>query len=249
MNYLKSYRSKRSVVPSFSALLVLGIIGCDGGMIGTGSGPANSVYELEHLPNRISPDIPDTLKNDDALPPSEETKESDISPRMTEDEPQESGGWYKLASELTQVAVTRFEIELNTAIIDLAFDEIVQECEEKLVDCTIPAGQIRVTVTQELVNRWLDDYVAKAQSITISFGADVVAASIKGTIEEINSMLDNEVVLGETHYSQLDGAPYDHVVRTSVSNSDDKVEGDYPLFRADEIITAHWEWVFCLNFG
>jgi len=268
MNNVKSYRSKSKAVTVFYALAVLNMIGCNGGMIGTGSGPTNSIYEFEHLPDRISPDMPETLQNDDALPPSEDNKGFDFSPRIQSDEaiplsqqnngfdissrnqndePEQSGGWRALARELTQVAVTRFEIELSSAIIDLAFDTIVKECAEKLIDCTIPADQIRVTVTQELVNHWLNDHVAVAQSLSTVYGVDIVAESIEQTNVEINSMLNNEVVLGETHYSQMDSAPYDHVVRTSLSNSEDKIVeynplflGYVPLFRGDKTFTARW---------
>lgn len=134
----------------------------------------------------------------------------------------------------------RFEIQLNTAIIDLAFDDIVNACGDQLIDCTIPADQIQVTVTEGLVNRWLNQYLAKARSITTVFGAEVVAESIRSTNAEIKSMLNNDVILGETHYSQLDGSPYQHVVRTSLRNDEDKVVEDYPLFSGEEIFTARW---------
>jgi len=200
MKYIKPSRRQSILTPGLSALLALSMIGCDGGMIGTGAGPTTTdpIYELEYLPNRISPDIPETLQNSEEPPPSVNSKDSDFSLRNQDDERQKSGGWRELATELTQVAVARFEIELNTAIIDLAFDRILDECGEQLIDCIIPADQIRVTVTQDVVNRWLDQHVAN------------------------------------------DGAPYDHVVRASLSNSVDKTVGEFPLFRGEEIITARW---------
>lgn len=244
MNKFKIYKSSSALVYGGSVVLALSLIGCsDGGMIGTGSGPTHSTYDsyqLKNLPNRISPDIPKTLQNEEALPPSDSEKGWNVALRNVEIEPEKSGGWRELSSELTQVAVMRFQVELNTAIIDLAFDEIVNQCGQQLIDCIIPADQIRITVDQSLVNRWLNQHAAKAQSLSTTFGAEVVAESIRSARAEINAMLNNDVVLGEIHYSRLDGAPYDHVVRTRFRTEKETTPDGYPLFMVEEIFTARW---------
>jgi len=257
MSYFKFYNSSNILAPGLPVLLVLSLIGCsEGGMIGTGSGPTDSnlnpvpipnsdpdldaVYELENLPNRISPDIPETLQNDEVPTPSDNKKRTNFSPRKEDTEPQQAGLLYELNTELTGVAGMRFSIELNTAIIDLAFDDIVNECEAQLLDCTIPANRIRVTVTQDVVNRWLNQFIRFARSLTTTISYEVVGEYIRSTNAEIKSMLNKEVVLGETHYSQLDGAPYEHAIRTSLKNDEDKIDNDYSLFPGEEIFSARW---------
>jgi len=71
MNHLKINRAVGISLPLVLGMLMLSLPGCDGGMVGTGSGPTSTAYELEHLPKRISPEIPKTLLKGDEVTPSE----------------------------------------------------------------------------------------------------------------------------------------------------------------------------------
>lgn len=263
MSYFEFYKSPRAFAPGLSTLLVLGIIGCDGGMIGTGSGPVNSIYELENLPKRISPDIPKTLLKGEELAPSDntnnDTKERDVSQRDQIINSDKSQGWAALNDKLSLVAFLRLNVESNATIIDLAFDDILIECAEQLLDCTIPADRIRVTITQDVVNRLVQLHTDWAQS-TPSFSVSGqssgtvgdVSTTISVSVEEqdvglsemietqFNSLVNTEVVLGETHYSQLDGAPYDHAIRTFIKRGADQSDEFSFLRWADEDFSVRW---------
>lgn len=224
MNYLKSRKTARVYAPSLSALLLLGGIGCDGGLIGTGSGP---VYELEHLPERISPDIPETLKSD--INPGQSTSSTDSENRSSDllrtmdVTDLFSIGWLDLNIRFLTVDYYRLFIETNSIIVDLAFDDILNECAEQLLDCTIPADQIRVTITPEVVNRLIELNSDWRDRIHSTFDIDFTETDTEN-LENSNAMLNaylqsllnKEVVLGETHYSQLDGAPYNHAITTEL---------------------------------
>lgn len=265
MSYFKSYKYKGRFASGFPALLAFSLIGCDGGMIGTGSGPKGPIYEpngpiyeLENLPKRISPDLPKTLLNGEELTPPASPEhnriEPRISPRNSDSDSGKSYGWIELTRELNRVAETRLLIEINATIVDLAFDEILNECAEQLLDCTIPADRIRVTMTQDVVNRLLKLVVEWAES-RLSYSADsnisddgVIFGPVNVTlhdnsesveVEKANfaSLLNKEVVLGETHYSQLDGAPYNHAIRTIIKHQG----GEYNLVEWTDVdFSASW---------
>jgi len=229
MQYSELNKSTRVFTAALSTLFATGLFGCDGGGMEstgsqeTGSTAAVSIYELENLPNRISPDFTKLLSENGALTPSEnsnyDTGEG------------ESFNRENLKYEFAGLSLMRINHERNSMFVDLAFDDILNECSEKLLDCTIPADRIRVTITQDVVNRLIQSYTEWAESYASMYLFDdeegqEVEEGVAEIVEEIKtafgSMLDKEVALGETHYSQLDGAPYSHSVRTFIERGADQ---------------------------
>jgi len=65
-------------------------------------------------------------------------------------------------------------------------------------------------------------------------------AELKKTIKtKFSTLLNTEIVLGETHYTQLDGAPYDHAVRTFINRGPEATEFGIPIWR-NETFFARW---------
>lgn len=270
MNFFKPFKSTSNLVCSLCALLAVSLIGCsdsdsDGGLIGTGSGPT---YELVHLPNRISPDLPKTLLKGKETSPSDfsdgNTKESLGSLRNQIIHSGKSQGWLELNNRLGVIELTRLGIQSNATIVDLAFDDILNECAEQLLDCTIPADRIRITLTQDVVNRLIELHTDWIESTSLSsYSASVSASSgvdgnviVTTTVEEDDevpfdtskekirnffvSLLNTEVLLGETHYSQLDGAPYDHAIRTTIKRGINQSDDFSFPFWTDEEFAVNW---------
>jgi len=221
---------KLQLAVALIALLLLA--GCEGGLVGTGTGPtaetseASEPYELKNLPDRISPDIPRTiLTGEDKNTTPKENANRTVARRnlarvMSIESPTKALGWQEMNSELIFVNYIRTLAKSNATFVDLAFDDIREQCAQQLVDCSLPSGTIRVTVTQDVVNRLIDLQTEWAESLSALFAedADIVlwdendfANSIK---DQFTALLGTEVVFGETSYSQLGGAPYDHIVST-----------------------------------
>jgi len=269
MRKFKTHRFVPASAPILSVLLALGLIGCDGGLNGEDSSQASSTselnsadsgqggadsgqggsgYELQYLPNRISPDMPKALlKGEDATAlgiVDNNTEHMSGSPRNQDDEMPKSWVWQDLSEELFRVSFIRFGIESNATIVDLAFDDILIECAEQLLDCTIPADQIRITITREVVDRLTKLHTEWAETNSLPW--DTFWFMEEGfEVDELHQvnyefLLDKEVVLGETHYSQLDGAPYDHTIRTYIKRGSD--QGDDLLLGPShyETFSAHW---------
>lgn len=111
----------------------------------------------------------------------------------------------------------RANAEINALIIDVAFEDILTQCENRPVECIIPSDQIKVKLTQDVINRLIEIVFDWAQSYPPDIfrlqGEETTTDSVIVIRGQFASLLDSDVVLGETHYSRLDGSPYDHSVR------------------------------------
>jgi len=251
MCQLKIVKVKRLSLIIVSVMILLLLYGCEGGIVGTGTGPSAPSYELKNLPERISPDIPKTTSEDKSTNPAtpkktDNTETSDnLSQNTREDLPERAEGWLVLNSELFFVKNKRRNTQNNVTLIDLAFDDILSECAQQSINCKIPDGKLRVTMTQKVVNRFIKQHNSWAESV--SFGDEAYKNRLLQDIRnKFTSLLDSEVVLGETTYSRLDGSPYDHTVHTYFKrgpNDDNLKPHTEEMFAApwfDEEVIAHW---------
>ncbi|MFK7997294.1 MAG: hypothetical protein AB8B87_24410, partial [Granulosicoccus sp.] len=232
MNDLKKNRTMRAPLSFSSLFAAMVLTGCGGGMEGTGAGPS---YQLSYLPERISPDLPKTLLRGAELPPPQQENPDlvggnmNFSSRMDDVDSVPSPAWREIITGLENSQSTRLSVEVNSTIIDSAFDDIRELCVDKLIDCTIPSDQISVKVTQEMINRfielttnWLEGLPSEILAILetdLRIELELESVDVITVLTaQLTLLLDSEVVFGETRYSQLDGAPYDHSVQTLLSN-------------------------------
>jgi len=225
-----------------AALLLIGLTACDGGL--TDTEQADSTYTLKNLPSRISPDIPADLARGHELTSTDNHKEFGSSTRDHIDEGDRTFGWYELNMHLSTVALERFRMQAYSTLVDLAFDDILKECTEQLIDCTISAGRINVTVTQDVVNRLQLLHTEWKQGLSYddqeSFFSEEDGFPNGLIATGFESLLNTELKFGETRYSQLDGAPYDHLVKTSISTGGDARGGFFEIFQETQNFSAHW---------
>lgn len=247
MNYLKKIRTMRSLISLLSGFVAMCIAGCEGGMIGTGTGPSTETYTLTNLPERVSPDIPKTLLRGEELSPSESGSldvlqvENYISPRMDEFNSGKAEGWRQINGELVFASLMRVSVEINSTIIDMAFDDILNTCADQLLGCTIPADQIKVKLTQDVINRFIAIVTDLVESLPPYYWTeDQNVDGVSLVKEQFTSLLNSNVVLGETHYSQLDGAPYSHSVQTFLKRQAASDERFTVLLWHDEEFHVRW---------
>ncbi|MFK7995827.1 MAG: hypothetical protein AB8B87_16950 [Granulosicoccus sp.] len=254
VNCREKYRTIRGALPFLSVLAAISLSGClqgsevvetEGGVIGSGGGPTAGIYELKNLPSRISPDIPKTLLKGEELAPSQpenrDVVKEKISTRMVDGNFGKAEGWRRMNAQLEESSLMRVNAEINSTIIDIAFDDIQAMCEDQPMNCTIPADQVKVKLTQNVINRLIEvskDWVESLPSETLNDFERMDAAAL--ITEQFTSLLDSEVVLGETDYSQLDGAPYHHSVRTFLKRSAVSDPDFTSLLWKDEEFDARW---------
>ncbi|MFK7996473.1 MAG: hypothetical protein AB8B87_20210 [Granulosicoccus sp.] len=229
MNYLESVRALRAVLLCLSVALLITLSACEGGMIGTSAGPAPKPdpYYLRYLPERISPDLPnDVIRGERPTPeqsdimenesnPMPRVKESNLMPRMNDTSEPRARGWEELNQYIGVMVRGRIIHEGNATIVDLAYDDIRTACDDQLADCTIPEDQIRVSLTQDVIDRLINLYTAWV-SISIYETDEAREFALSGIKRVFTSLLDTDVVLGETRYSQGGDMPYDHSVQTTL---------------------------------
>ncbi|MFK8082585.1 MAG: hypothetical protein AB8B97_20090 [Granulosicoccus sp.] len=240
----------RVVLLFLSMTAVLHLTGCEGGIIGTGTSPTREVYQLESLPDRIGPDIPKTIfKGEERTPLVSIDSENSIvhanglnlSSRSDDSLSEKSEGWIQTSYELFLANYVRLLAASNATIIDLAFEDILESCAMQLLDCTVPDDRIRVTITQEVVNRLIDLHTEWAQSVpphilTTEEGVDLMASINTG----FSSLLNTEVVFGETQYAQLGGSPYNHSLKTFLKRGGQLVDDVAFLRWVDEAFSVRW---------
>lgn len=247
MNYKKKIKEKRWFLSFVSVFVAMTMAGCGGGMIGTGTGPESvtDTYQLQNLPERISPAIPKThLRGEELLPSQPENADAmeeklNIASRMEGMNSEKSAGWVAINEQLLLANLLRVNAESNATIIDIAFDEIRDRCVNQPIDCTIAGDQIKVKLTQSVINRLIEIVTDWAESLPPDslVQDERLVALIR---EQYSSLQDSEVVLGETVYSQLDGAPYDHSLQTSLKRRATLDEEFAVLLWKDEDFHARW---------
>jgi len=162
----------------------------------------------------------------------------DVLQRMIDEKAQ---GWDQINFELNIVDYMRMGAEINTTLVDLAFDDIQAQCSQQLVDCVIPSNTLSITVTQAVVNRFIQLQTEWARSIGPFFlNPDEEEALIREINTAFSELVGSDVVLGETRYSQLQGTPYNHVVDTTLLRRMDSSD-IIPLIRwRTEGFSAYW---------
>ncbi|MFK7861445.1 MAG: hypothetical protein AB8B64_21695 [Granulosicoccus sp.] len=140
-----------------------------------------------------------------------------MSSRMDDIDAAISNGWRGLNAELVEASVLRVKAGINSTIIDIAFDDIQTWCENQAIDCIIPSDQIKVKLTQDVINRFIELVTDLLENLPPDYlPDDLLQDMVAVTNEQFTLLLNTEVVLGETHYSQLDGAPYDYSVQADL---------------------------------
>ncbi len=227
MQVLRNYRSTLNRKHYSILAMLLLLAGCEGGIVGTGSGPKDTtIYELKELPERISPDIPKHLETY----PEDSTDDSRKLPTINDGISSLTGfrqnnltptvraeSWEELNLELSLLAILRLDAQHSITLTDLAIDDIASRCEQTS-ECVIPAGVIRVRYTQPVVNRLI-----KLYTDTLGFPQTDQESQneyLRDVIDQLSQLLDSDVVFGETFYLKLGGTPYNYRLKTSLTKFD-----------------------------
>lgn len=203
---------KRSLAWAFTAA-TLTLAACqDGGLVGTGTRPINSPLSLRHLPSDLSPDLPasttDTLAN---LPSTGDDPDARAPTRWTH--PQYFRDIQAADASLSELF----------ALVNSIMDTVVNLCENTRAGepCTVAAGQLSATYTQELIN----GLIAKRLSSTAvsQLSTDDLSELVATLTAHYDAKRGSVVQFGQTTYSREDDATD---VRTIEIASDNFFDGN-----------------------
>jgi len=252
MNKMNSHiKNKENSTPLIvTAVMITSIlVGCEGGLVGTGLGPDTKEYQLKNLPERVSPDLPESVIKSDTTKPTTpnqpDRSKPDQTPATMDTSGQEANleAWNHINAQVNSVALRRLIVQENNIFVDLVFADIRKSCEQQPVGCSIPAGELQVTITQDVVNRLIRLYTEWADSVSNIYRNELGAGwllsitdgpddplfdpladpesvldrvdTTQAITDRFTALLNTEVVFGKTEYSQLGGTPYDHDITTS----------------------------------
>ncbi|MEM9601303.1 MAG: hypothetical protein AAGA11_00450 [Pseudomonadota bacterium] len=188
-----------------TALAAPVLVSCmDGGMVGTGSGPSSEVLIARSLPTAVAPDIPraalQQLENDDSS--ADGLNNRSISWTSTE-----------LFNDIYHAEQDLLEL---FALFNAVIDTLDRHCPAgpTTAPCTIPAGQLRSTYTQDLI----DDLIA--ERLSSAMVTQMSAAELTRQVANLNAEYDAKrgqvVRFGETTISHP--AAETHRISTSVAS-------------------------------
>lgn len=186
------------------ALICATFMGCDGGLIGTSTGPAEDDGTIVVLPNKLGPRIPDTLlENDNSVHELDQRAYSrNLMARLdknTDAAPAQS--WQKLSPHFSQFEHTRIALQLELQLLESVYESVFERCGQLTsVVCEIPAGEIRATFTEDVI----DNIVINNTSY------DENALSSRLSAMGVEQFLDigDEIEFGEINIQKISNAPY-----------------------------------------
>jgi len=188
----------------YCVIAAVGLVvnGCNGGLIGSSTGPRDETGTVVYLPRVVSPRIPDALLNRESRA-SESDLQTDITNRAdlgdASGDPAQS--WQQLSPFFSQIETTRIALQLELRLLDSVYQDVISRCGELTINgCVIPAGEIRATYTQNISDKFESEIAENDQTIT---GSQLRAVSAKQFLD-----VGNELVFGEISIKKISETPY-----------------------------------------
>ncbi|MEM7379412.1 MAG: hypothetical protein AAF460_18145, partial [Pseudomonadota bacterium] len=187
MSALSQARRALGRTLTVTALAALVLVSCmDGGMVGTGSGPSSEVLIVRSLPAAVAPDIPraalQQLENDELS--SDGQNNRSISWTSTE-----------LFNDIYQAEQDLLEL---FALFNAVIHTLDAHCPAGpvIAACTIPAGQLQSSYTQDLIDDLIAERLSSAM-VTQMTSAELTQL-VAGLNAEYAAKRGQVVTFGET---------------------------------------------------
>lgn len=203
---------------SLCILITLFITGCDGGLVGTSTGPKIVTGDVPRLPNKISLVLPKSIAGKHQLDIGSDKQSVSIRTTRQVVAPQTSSmSWSLLQPSLQEIDATRIAVQEMLALLDTEFDAIVQLCAGSFLQsgsCAIEAGEISAsydeTVTQKMI---AIHQTANAGTPATEIVEDLATAgvrarylSLEGSAVTFNDLTVQLVGAGAQEYSLITSA-------------------------------------------
>ncbi len=133
--------------------------GCDGGLVGTSTGPSASTTQIPRLPKKISPLLPDTIKKKTTQSSSSTSDQTTTEPTQSTVQPQtESKSWLLMSDSLQEIDTTRIAVQEILILLESELDDLIRNCFDQFLngkECDIPAGQIEATYSDDTTSQMI----------------------------------------------------------------------------------------------
>ena len=184
----------------FTVLGVLALAGCNGGLIGTSSGPTGT--DVVVLPNKVAPQIPRSIVNRSINDTFSQDKFAQ--PRSVENttNPENiSISWQALSPIFSKADAIRIALELELILLETVLDSMLDRCGTLVSEsCVFNEGELEVVFSQALYDSYIN---AQNSSDDINLHFNVLDLM---TNEGIS--IDDSITLGRIALSRMDDDVY-----------------------------------------
>ena len=176
----------------FTLLIGIAASGCDGGLIGTSTGPkAEGEYQLTHLPSRISPRLPAVLTQTTANANRYKRSIAQFHAQAA------SQSWQLLAPPFSKVESDRMAIQQVLTLLDSVLLDTVHLCDASVSSCQIQAGALRVEYSEPVIRQ-----------LQLLAGNDFIG----GNNVSFEHLAGTQLEFGAVFYSRLDTGLHDFLL-------------------------------------
>jgi len=226
----KNMRKTHLIGPVARCMLIIvcmAFMGCQGGLIGTSTGPEENAGSVVVMPEKLGPRIPDALLENDSpvsMPNESANSKFSVGPLEinTDDDTTPAQSWQQLSPHFSQFEYMRIALQLELQLLESVYDSVFERCGQLTsIACVIPAGEIRATLTAAVIDDLLlDNEINNENMLSMHLRA--------GGVDQFLAIGD-EVEFGEINIQKFSDAPYDY--RLTIS----------PLsLLADKVLQLDW---------
>lgn len=201
---MNTHKRNPSLVFILVHLLLASLLsGCEGGMVGSGTGPKNNPQlnnlQLRHLPSRIGPRLPKSLTHG-RQPNSSNKRQRNLahsgSRSLSADSSQ---NWRTLSPAFTTLDAQRLITQSELIVLDSIFENISTRCSDMQVDCEVLSENLAATLNSEV----MDNLTNLQQS---GFSSESIAQA--GL--DLEALRGTQLALGRVQYSRGHSTKYGH---------------------------------------
>lgn len=185
-----------------SLVFAFSLVGCNGGLIGTSTGPSDNTTQIVILPSKVAPRIPNSLIEE--LPGRRSGKNqyslasSDAGSSLLSNT---AYSWQTLSPIFTRAELARIGIELELKLLNSVSDSISDRCGSlNLEPCVFSAGELKARLTQEMIDSF-DNIKNEAASARFQLNLNQLM-----TQEDV--FVGDQVDIGNVSFSRLNDDIY-----------------------------------------
>lgn len=179
-------------------IMAVCISACDGGLVGTSTGPKIVPTDVPRLPKKISPQLPKTIKGSNNTTPQNVTT---VTSGSNADAQTESKSWSLISPSMQQIDTTRIAVQEILTLLDNEFESILYECIPALTEsdtCTFAPGEIATIYTDDVTQKMIAIHLtANADTPPETITEDTTTSELRAyyTSLEGTSVVFNELTL------------------------------------------------------
>lgn len=205
------------------------LVGCDGGLIGTGTGPKPDDQTIANLPDKISPRLPRSIvgsptlsRTDDNRPQKRRRQRFSDQLNVTQTNSATAllatPGWQILQPSMQQIDTTRIAVQELLTLLDSVLLDTLQRCHSQLdsaLRCTLATGSVRTEYSDATTDAMLAVYINDDSPLASEFYTSTELDEIQ---QYYRALQGTPVIFDELTLAITDVNPLTYQLQTSTAS-------------------------------